>query len=121
MSPITRARALLSARGVAAYEPGAHPGRCTAAYTVLRQSGLYPTPQARRLRYTLMTVHCYVPLGQDATQRLDALCAAVKGALTPLHSQARPTGREGSDTIEEAYHALSRTIEYQVLRAPKEE
>lgn len=121
MNIITRAQALLSSHGLDAYAPGQYVGRCAAPYAVLRLAGTYPAAQGARLRYTLMQVYCYAPLDAAAPQRLDAFARAVKSALRGMANQARPTGREGPDTLEEAYRALSRMLEYQVLLAPEEE
>jgi len=118
---ITRAQALLKSHDLDAYAPGQYVGRCAQPYAVLRLGGTYPTAQGARLRYTLMQVYCYAPLGEAAPQRLDAFARQVKAALRGMRNQARPTGQEGPDTLEEAYRALSRRLEYQVLLAPEEE
>lgn len=112
-----RAKQLLKAEGLNVYEPGEHIGKCKAPYTVVHCYGNYQTVQSTRLTYTLMLVHCYVPLEGNQTAELSTLVERVKQIMKGMKNQAKPTGREEPDMIESEYGALSRTIEYQILKA----
>lgn len=100
----------LHAAGVRVYHPGARSGICTAPYAVVQNFGTYPYAQSRRLGYTLLTVHCYAPVGQYAA--LEALAAQVRDALAPLAPDLRPTGNEGIHTINDSFRAHECTVEY---------
>lgn len=111
-----RAKALLKAAGILAYDPGEYTGECKAPYVVVRTYGSYETAQSYHLNYTLMLVHCYVPVGNGSNAALNTLTLAVKGALAGMSSQARLTGREEADYISESFKALTRAVEYIVLK-----
>ena len=114
-----RAKTLLQKAGMLVYEPGQQAGICKAPYVVAHCFGNYPTIQSRNLRYTLLKLHCYVPLDGNQTAALGILADRVKAAMRDMHGQAKPTGQEGVDMVESDFKALSRTIEYQVLKAQK--
>lgn len=112
-----RAKQLLESDGVIVYAPGQHTGPCKEAYTVVHCYGNYQTVQSTRLSYTLLLVHCYAPLDGTQTETLATLAERVKRVMQGMKSQAKPTGREEPDMIESEYRALSRTIEYQILKS----
>ena len=117
MKAEARARMLLKAAGILAYEPGQHTGECKAPYVVVHRYGNYQTIESARLRYSLLLLHCYVPITGDQTAALSALVDQTKTIMTAMATQARPTGREEPDMIDDTYKALTRSIEYQVLLA----
>lgn len=120
MKAEAKAKQLLNAAGILVYDPGQAIGECKAPYAVVRCAGNYQTIASRRLTYTLMMIHCYVPLDGTQNSALATLSDAVKAAMRAMKRQAMPTGREDPDLIAIDYKALTRAIEYQVLKAQKE-
>ncbi len=112
-----KAKLLLQEYGVTAYDPGQHTGPCKEAYTVVHCYGNYQTVESARLSYTLLLIHCYVPLDGMQTQALSDLTDCVKRVMRGMKRQAKPTGREEPDMVESEFRALSRTIEYQILKS----
>ena len=120
MKSEAKAKQLLKDAGILVYEPGQAVGECRAPYAVVRCAGNYQTIASRRLTYTLMMIHCYVPLDGTQTSALATLTDAVKAAMRAMAHQAMFTGRVDPDLIASDYKALTRAIEYQVLKAQKE-
>ena len=116
MTAVARASALLKDIPLPVYDVGAHLDVCRAPYAVLRNAGSYPTTESARLTYSLLTIYLYVPLDGNQTELLEKLTRAVKSRMRAMRDQARATGNEGQDTIEGDYKALSRALEYQVLK-----
>ena len=119
MNAEERAKALLKGAGMLVYEPGQQTGTCKVPYAVVHCFGEYPMIQGQRLRYALLTIHCYVPLDGNQTESLVSLAGRVSAVMRGMYNQAKPTGREGVDMIEPDFRALSRTIEYQTLKVQK--
>lgn len=119
MKAEARAKQLLKAAGMIVYDPGQAIGECKAPYVVIHSYGNYQTIQSTRLTYTLLLIHCYVPISSDPTATLGTLVDQARTVMLGMHTQAKDTGREEPDTIASDYKALSRTIEYQVLKARK--
>lgn len=120
MKAEAKAKQLLKDAGILVYDPGLAVGECKAPYAIVRCAGSYQTIESRRLTYTLMMIHCYVPLDGGQNSALATLADAVNAAMRGMARQAAPTGREDPDLIASDYKALTRAIEYQVLKAPKE-
>lgn len=104
----------LKEAGIAVYHPGARAGVCTEPYTVVQDSGTYQYAASRRLGYTLVLVHCYVPLGNYPALAL--LAGRVKDALRPLLPDLRPTGNEGLHEINDTFRAHESTVEYLIQK-----
>lgn len=104
----------LTAAGVTVYDPGLKTGICTAPYVVVQESGTYPLAQSWRLGYSLIEVHCYVPLNRYAA--LGELLMAVKAALRPLYPDLRPTGGVAPCGINDKFKAHEAAVEYQILK-----
>ncbi len=117
MKAEARAKQLLKAAGILAYDPGQQIGECKAPYTVVHSYGNYQTIQSARITYTLLLVHCYVPLNGNQTAALGALVDRVRAAMAGMRGQAKDTGREEPDMVDEQFRALGRALEYQVLKA----
>lgn len=106
--------AALTSAGITVYHPGARLGVCTAPYAVVQLSGTYQYAGSHRLGYTLLTVHCYVPLIKYT--ELERLVSRVKAALSPLFPELRPTGNEGAHTVNDSFKAHECYVEYMVQR-----
>lgn len=104
----------LAAAGIDVRLPGAKPGICKEPYVVVQENGTYPYAAFYRLGYTLITVHCYVPL-QRYTD-LEALVSRVKAALVPLSPDLRPTGNRGIDSINDTFKAHESSVEYMIQK-----
>ena len=114
-----RAQKLLTDAGLLVYAPGQHAGACQAPYVVVHNYGSYPTIQARRLTYGLLMIRCYVPLNGQQAETLAALVSRIKEVMRGMRDQARRTGQESPDMIEDGFKALSRSVEYQILKPNK--
>lgn len=104
----------LSAAGIDVRYPGAKPGICTSPYVVVQSGGTYPYAVSNRLGYTLISVHCYVPLPNYAG--LEPLVKQVKAALAPLYPDLRPTGNQGIDMINDNFKAHESFVEYMIQK-----
>lgn len=104
----------LTKAGIAVYDPGLKIGICTAPYVVVQESGSYRFAESWRLGYTLIEVHCYVPLNQYAA--LAELVNFVKSALRPLYPDLRPTGTVQPYGINDKFKAHQAAVEYQILK-----
>jgi len=105
---------ILRDAGMTVQNPGQHPDKCTSPYIVVQNTGTYPSIASNRTGYTLVTVHCYVPL--NSYGKLQPLINSVKQAVWPHRSNYRPTGNEGIHVIDQNFMAHTSYIEYQVLR-----
>ena len=115
-----RAKELLKAAGIPVYDPGQQVGQCKEPYVVPQCFGSYPSISGWRASYSLMLINCYVPLDGHQTHALGELVEKVREVMRSMQKQAKPTGNMSVDIIENAYKALTRTIEYQILRPIKE-
>ena len=104
----------LSAAGIEVHFPGAKPEICNSPYVVVQDFGTYDYAQSRRLGYTLIEVHCYVPVNQYP--QLDSLIGSVKAALAPLAVDLRPTGNEGIHDINDTFRAHTGYVEYMIQK-----
>lgn len=104
----------LTAAGITVKYPGAKPGVCNSPYVVVQNFGTYPYAQSSHLGYTLIEVHCYVPVNQYP--QLDSLISSVKAALAPLVADLRPTGNEGIHDINEPFKAHTGYVEYMLQK-----
>ena len=104
----------LTGAGIAAQYPGAKPGVCTSPYVVVQDFGTYPYAQSTHLGYTLIEVHCFVPVGNYPA--LPALLSHVRAALAPLSADLRPTGNEGIHDINEPFKAHTAYVEYMLQK-----
>ena len=104
----------LAGAGIDVAHPGAKQTICLAPYAVVQVAGTYPFAVSRRLGYTLITVHCYVPL--SSYQQLSVLTERVRAALRSLEPDLRPTGGEGVHLINDKFRAHHGTVQYMLLR-----
>lgn len=104
----------LSAAGIEVRYPGAKQGICTLPYTVVQNFGTYQYADSNRLGYTVIAVHCYVPLNQYP--ELQKLINRVKAALSPLYPDLRPTGSESNHTINDNFKAHESYVEYMIQK-----
>ena len=104
----------LSAAGIEVHFPGAKPEICNSPYVVVQDFGTYDYAQSRRLGYTLIEVHCYVPVGRYPL--LDTLVGQVRAALSALSPDLRPTGRESVHIVNDRFRAHECTVEYMVQK-----
>ena len=104
----------LSTAGIEVHYPSSKQGVCNSPYVVVQNFGTYDYAQSRRLGYTLIEVHCYVPVNQY--QQLDSFISSVKAALAPLTLDLRPTGNEGIPDINDTFRAHTGYIEYMIQK-----
>lgn len=107
-------QAALRAAGIEVRDPAAKQGVCSAPYVVVQEMGTYRYAQSDRLAYTLLSVHCYVPVVRyDA---LEVLVGKVGAALAALAPDLRPTGSKGVHTINDRFRAHETYLEYMVQK-----
>ncbi|MEG2622640.1 MAG: hypothetical protein RSC06_07030 [Clostridia bacterium] len=116
MKAEAKAMEMLTSDGLNVYDVGQSIGQCKEPFVVVHCYGNYQSVESTRLGYTLLLVHCYVPLDGTQTASLSILVDRVKRVMRGMIRQAIPTGREEPDMIEQDYRALSRTLEYQILK-----
>lgn len=104
----------LAGAGIAVQYPGAKQGVCTSPYVVVQDFGTYPYAQSTHLGYTLIEVHCFVPVGNYPA--LPLLISQVKAALAPLAADLRPTGGEGTHDINDTFKAHHGTVQYMLQK-----
>ena len=104
----------LSDAGIDVALPGAKQDVCTFPYVMVQETGTFPYAVSPGLGYTLMTVHCYAPLG--AYRQLDILIDRVKAALLPLAPDLRPSGDQGVHIINDKFRAHHGTVQYLVQK-----
>lgn len=105
--------ALMTA-GIDVRSPAAKQGVCTSPYVVAQDMGTYRYAQSNRLVYTLISVHCYVPLVNY--DELSVLVQQVETALEELAPDLRPTGSRGIHTINDKFRAHETYLEYMVQK-----
>lgn len=94
--------------------PGARQGVCVSPYAVVQKTGTYRYASSPRLGYTVITVHCYVPLG--CYGQLDILIGRVKAALRTLSPDLRPSGSEGIHLINDHFRAHESSVQYMLQK-----
>jgi hypothetical protein len=104
----------LSAAGIDVMLPGAKQDVCLAPYVVVQRLGTFPFAGTRGAGYSLVAVHCFVPLGRYPS--LAPLAERVKDALRPLEPDLRPSGGESAHFINDRFRAHAVTLQYVVLR-----
>ena len=108
----------LTDAGIDVAFPGARQGVCASPYAVVQDSGTYRYAQSSRLGYTLITVHCYVPL--YAYEQLGILIEKVKTALCTLEPDLRPAGNESVHLINDHFRANEGSVQYVIMRSHKQ-
>lgn len=105
---------VLLAAGIDVRSPAAKQGVCTSPYVVVQNMGTYRYAQSNRLAYTLISVHCYVPMvNYDG---LGKLVRRVGTVLEELEPDLRPTGSKGVHTINDKFKAHETYLEYMVQK-----
>lgn len=115
MTAIERAKSLLKSAGLRVYDAGVHPDVCKSPYLVVRTDGTYSAGN-RLTGYSLLDIHCYVPLSDNHTDELDRLSYSARAAMRGMVRQAVFTGDESPDMLEDRFRAYSRTLTYRVLK-----
>ncbi len=106
--------AALAAAGISVYYPAAKQEICREPYVVVQNGGTYRYASSDRLGYSLVAVHCFVPVGRYPL--LDRLVGQVREALAPLSPDLRPTGRESAHIVNDRFRAHECTVEYLVQK-----
>ncbi len=106
--------AALAAAGISVYYPAAKQEICREPYAVVQNGGTYRYASSDRVGYSLVTVHCYVPVGRYPL--LDILVGQVRTALSALSPDLRPTGRESVHIVNDRFRAHECTVEYMVQK-----
>lgn len=104
----------LARAGITVFDPAAKQDICHQPYAVVQNMGSYRYAQSDKLVYTLLSVHCYVPLNRYG--ELDGLIDRVKNALTALAPDLRPMGNEGIHTINDRFRAYESYVQYLVQK-----
>ena len=104
----------LARAGITVFDPAAKQDICRQPYAVVQNMGSYRYAQSHRLGYTLLSVHCYVPLNHY--DELDDLMVRVKTALAALAPDLRPVGNEGIHTINDRFKAHESYVQYLVQK-----
>ena len=104
----------LYAAGLDVWYPAAKQGVCLTPYVVVQNMGTFPYAQSSRLMYTLLSIHCYVPLGNY--DGLKILVGRVRDALAPLMPDLRPVGNESVHTVNDTFRAHETYLEYIVQK-----
>ena len=104
----------LSDAGIDVALPGAKQGVCLAPYVVVQQTGTYRFAQSDGLGYSLITIHCYVPLA--GYPMLSSLLERVRAALIPLQPDLRPAGNESPHIINDHFRAHEGSAQYIVQK-----
>ena len=104
----------LRAVGIDVRNPAAKQGVCDAPYVVVQEMGTYRYAQSHRLGYTLVSVHCYVPMARY--DQLEMLTQRVREALAGLAPDLRPTGNAGVHSINDRFRAHETYVEYMIQR-----
>lgn len=105
----------LSDAGIDVALPGAKQDICTFPYAVVQDAGTYPYALSPELGYTLITVHCYAPLG--SYRQLAILIERVKAALRTLAPDLRPSGKDGVHIINDKFRAHEGSVQYIIMRS----
>ena len=106
--------AALTEAGISVKYPGAKQDICFSPSAVVQNSGTFPYAGSSLLGYTLITVHCYAPIG--AYPLLGRLIESVKSALTALEPDLRPTGHHGVHLINDRFRAHEGYVQYMIQR-----
>lgn len=104
----------LCSAGIDVALPGARSGLCSAPYAVVQHSGTFRYAASRRLGYSLITVHCYVPLFRY--DQLDILIRKVKSALKSLEPDLRYQGTLSPHIINDNFRAHEASLQYIIQR-----
>ncbi|MBQ9901073.1 MAG: hypothetical protein IJM51_01615 [Clostridia bacterium] len=100
--------------GIDVAMPGTKQGICTSPYAVVQNAGTFRYAQSDRLGYTLITVHCYVPLYNY--EQLDTLLQSVRSSLDALYPDLRFAGNEGAHIINDHFKANEGSLQYIIQR-----
>lgn len=107
-------RDALCEAGLEVWNPAARQGVCLKPYVVVQDMGTYRYAQSRQLVYTLIAVHCYVPL--HCYDELALLTVRVRNALSGLAPDLRPVGGESVHIINDRFQAHETYLEYVVQK-----
>ncbi|WP_406543138.1 hypothetical protein [Clostridium ljungdahlii] len=104
----------LKSKGIDAYSPGQHKGKCTTPYVVLKNTGTAGFEGSNQIGSQTLDVITYCPRSNYSD--IEPYTVQVQSFLGELKGYIRPTGNITPVILDDSVNGYTQTIEYQTFQ-----